>query len=104
MRTHAVLALSLVALTGGCVKNQAPEPVIVTKTVNVPIAASCVPDNLGPKPVYPDTDEALKKAEPAQGLKLMAEGRQARDARLAQVEPVIDACRNAGGQKNVGSN
>lgn len=70
------------------------EPRIVTRDVLVPVATSCVPEGLGPEPSYPDTADALKAArDAAERYLLMAQGRELRIARAAEVEPVIAACR-----------
>jgi len=91
MKTLAILPLLLVL--GACA-HAAPEPVIHTVEVKVPVAVACVPSSIRPSPTYPDTKEALKKsAGPAERYQLLAAGRLLRDQRLAEIEPVIDACR-----------
>jgi hypothetical protein len=87
-----VLILAAALLTAGCATNSR-EPVVTVKTVGLPVAVSCVPPSLGPAPSYPDTDESLRSAGPERFLQLVLAGRDLRDARLAQVEPVLDGCR-----------
>lgn len=53
-------ALILVLFVAGCA-SQPQEPVVKTVTVNVPVAVPCLKD-IGPEPVYSDTDAALKAA------------------------------------------
>ncbi|MDP2008926.1 MAG: hypothetical protein Q8K11_02000 [Phenylobacterium sp.] len=62
--------------------------------MKVAVPVTCVPDNLGAEPKYPDTDEAVR-ASPGPGdlLQLLAAGRLLRKQRAAEVEPVIRACR-----------
>jgi hypothetical protein len=71
-----------------------PEPVIRTVEVKIPVAVACVPKSLAKAPTYPDTAEALK-ASPgaADRYQLLAAGRLLRTQRLAEIEPVIEACR-----------
>ena len=81
-------------LLASCATNDAPEPVIRTVTVQVPVAVSCVPENLGPAPVYPDTPQALADApDAAARFAIIAAGRLLRIQRAAEVEPVIAGCR-----------
>jgi len=89
----AMLALGLLLLfLSGCATT--PEPKIVTKIVEVPVARACVPDNLPPRPAYADTREALKAAGAAdQRYHLMNSEWMRRDARLNLLEGVVDACR-----------
>ena len=64
--------------------------------VRVPTPVKCVPDELGPPPVYPDTDEAMKAAGgAADRYQLLAAGRILRDERLAKLEEVVKKCRQA---------
>ena len=85
MRALPLLALLLV----GCAPH-VPEPKIVTREVRVPIPVTCVPEELPPPPDYaraaPDAplDELARAA---------AIGLAQRDARLALLEPVVEACR-----------
>jgi len=71
-----------------------PDPVIVTKEVKVPVAVSCVPHDMPGKPVYVDSDDALKTApDAAERYRLVAAGRIQRENRLEQVESVLAGCR-----------
>lgn len=88
-----VIALALLA--GAC--GSTPEPRIEYRTVEVqvPIARSCVPQTLPAKPDYRVTREALVAApDAASRLTLAVAGLLERDARLVEVEPVVDACRD----------
>lgn len=91
----AILALPLAACATKPIER--PQPIIVTKEVVVPGPPSpCVPANVGPRPVYPDTDAALKAAaDAAVRYQLMAAGRKLKDARLNEIEPVIASCPKA---------
>lgn len=86
--------LPLVALLSACFGDQ-PEPIVRTVTVKVPVAVSCTPATLTAPPEYPDTDEALRNAvDAAERYMLVAAGRMLRDARLGELEPVIQNCRS----------
>lgn len=85
------LGVSLMAVAG-CAT--APEPVIRTVEVKVPVAVSCVPADLRQEPSYPDTDAALKAtAGPDDLIKLLGAGRLLRNQWLSEVRPVLKACR-----------
>jgi hypothetical protein len=65
--------------------------------VRVPTPLKCVPEDLGPAPAYPDTDQALRAAGgAADRYQLLAAGRLLRDDRLAKLEEVVKKCRQAG--------
>lgn len=64
-------------------------------TVNKPVAVACVPAGFTTAPEYPDTDEALRRApDAAERYRLVFAGRLLRDARLGELEPVIEACQS----------
>lgn len=87
----ALALLPILALAACATK---PEPMIRTVEVKVPVAADCVPKALAGPPAYPDTVQALKAAPgAADRYQLLAAGRLLREQRLAEVEPVIAACR-----------
>ena len=71
-----------------------PEPIIQIVEVKVPgPALPCVPKELGPPPVYVDSDSVLKKAkDAAERFQLLFAGRMQREARLNEIEPVISSC------------
>jgi hypothetical protein len=84
--------LPLVALTA-CKTTQAPEPIIKTVYVNVPVTQPCVPKTLGPPPQYIDTDDKLLGAkDAAERYQLLYAGRTQRNSRLGEVEPVVRSC------------
>lgn len=92
-----MVPLSLIIALAACGHTPTPEPVIVTRTVNVPVAVACIPDNLGPAPTYPDTDAAIRAAADAVArYALIAAGRLLRIQRASETEPVIEQCRSAG--------
>jgi len=73
-----------------------PTPQIVTKTVQVAVPIACKPD-VGPAPVYPDTDAALKAAPDVfQRVRLLVAGRLERIAREAQLSAALGACEGGG--------
>lgn len=83
----AALLLSGCATTG--------TPTVRTVTVDRPVAVACVPATLDGAPAYPDTDDALRGArDAAERYALIAAGRLLRIARLGEVEPVLETCRN----------
>jgi len=88
-------SIALLALLGlsACATTY-PEPRIVTHVVEVPVARSCVPAGLAAAPTYPDEDAAVRAASgPADRYRLLAAGRILRKQRLAELEPVVAACR-----------
>lgn len=90
MKTLPLIAAT--ALLAAC--SPKPEPVVRTVTVKVPVAVECVPATLGDAPAYPDSDEALRAApDAAERYRILFLGRLLRDARLAELEPVIVSCR-----------
>lgn len=89
--TSRILILAAFFGLAGCATT---EPVIRTVEVLVPYPVSCVPETLDPKPEYPDTDAALA-AEPdyAVMIGMVFAGRSLRDSRLADLEGVVEGCR-----------
>jgi hypothetical protein len=83
--TLATLALAACASTS--------EPKIVIHEVKVPVTVACVPADLPAKPAS-YADDALTASTPAdQRYIAIAGANQARKARLARIEPVIQSCR-----------
>ena len=88
-----LVALTLAGLLTGCAASS-KELAIRTVQVNVPIPVSCVPEAFPKAPAYPDSDHALKTAAGgAERYRLIQAGRILRAQRAAEVEPVIEACR-----------
>jgi hypothetical protein len=91
-----VAALGAALLLSGCgtaTVQDRPEPIVRTITVDVPVAAACVPATLAPRPSYPDTDASLRAADDAaERYLLMGAGRKLRDARLNELEPIVAGC------------
>ena len=70
-----------------------PEPVVQLVEVAVPIAVACTPD-IGPEPVYIDTDAALKAAADLfERVKLLLAGRDQRIARDEVKTTALEGCR-----------
>lgn len=87
-----VIALSVVLALGGCSADDIPR--IAARDVLVPVAARCIPDNLPMPPDYPDTQRMLIAAQDAAArYRLLIAGRDMRDARLAELEAALAACR-----------
>lgn len=64
------------------------------QVVKVPVAVSCVPATLAAEPHYPDTDaKLLAAADAAERYLLLAAGRRLRDARLGELEPIVQGCK-----------
>lgn len=90
IRSAVVIAATLLLTACG----HQPEPIVRTVTVIKPVAVACIPATLDPAGSYPDTDEALRSAvDAAERYALVAAGRMLRDARLGELEPIIQACR-----------
>lgn len=73
----------------------AREPEIRTVYVDRPVRMSCVPSNLPPPPSYRVGRSDLAAApDAAERYRLAVVGFQERDARLNEVEPVVETCRD----------
>lgn len=82
------LALSACATTD-------PEPIVRIVEVKVPVMVSCVPTNLPPRPTYRvAAGDIVAAPDAAERYRLAAAGFQERDARLNEVESVIQNCRD----------
>lgn len=98
MNHRSLFAAVLVAhLTAACASTPDPQIEVRTVEVPVPVPVSCVPRTLQPAPAYRVTRETLLAApDPAVRLTLAVAGFLEREARLGEVEPVVDGCRDAG--------
>lgn len=98
IRSPALAALWGAVLVTGCATRPkpTPSPILTPIEVVVPVATGCVPPNITPAPVYPDTDDALKSAiDAAERYLLLYAGRKLRDARLGELEPIVSGCPKA---------
>lgn len=95
MNRRSLFAAVFVAhLTAACGTSPSPEIPVQVVEVAAPTAVSCVPDNLPPKPTYRMTSDLLREAPDAAARYLLAVvGMLERDARLNEVEPVVEGCR-----------
>ena len=101
MTQPAPFIVAIVLALSGCktVVGPTPEPEVRIQQTVVERAVSCVPENLGAPPLYPDTNAALSKAaDAAVRYALIQAGRLLRIARLGEVEPVVASCREAAGE------
>lgn len=93
MKTLFLIPLILLA---GCASKPVarPEPIIVPgPPVVVAVDAPCVPKTLKGPPTYVDTKDALVRAlDAAERLQLLYAGRAQREARLNEIEPVVEGC------------
>ena len=88
-RVAALIACLLVA---ACARPPAPDPVVRTVEVAVPVATPCRP-NIGPPPTYADAPEALRQAADIfEAMKLRIAGREQRQAREAVLQAALDGC------------
>lgn len=90
----AIIAVcTALGMLGGCTTLPKEKPITAPKVVQTPISKACVPADLPAAPAtYPD--DALTASSPAdERFRLNAAANQARKARLAIVEPVIQTCR-----------
>lgn len=89
-----VVIVAVAAALSACATTD-PEPIIRIVEVKVPVAVSCVPDNLPPRPTYRvSVGDIVGAPDAAERYRLAAAGFQERDARLNEVEPVIQNCRD----------
>jgi hypothetical protein len=100
MKRLLIAAASVGLLLGACVATPSPAPPteIVTQDVDKPVAASCVPPNVGPAPTgYADDPTAMRAAKSgAARYDLSVQGSSDKTDRLNTIEPVLEACRKAG--------
>lgn len=96
MNHRALFAAVLLAhLTAACETTPEPRVEIRTVEVMVPVTRSCVPEETPPPPAYSVTRQILLAApDGAARLALAVAGMLERDARLGEVEPVLNACRD----------
>lgn len=94
MKALIVLPFLLLAACGSKQVVSAPEPIVVTKEVHVPVSTPCVPSNYDPQhPDYKDSDSALKSAEDAAvRYQLLWAGRAQRIAREKENDVAIAGC------------
>jgi hypothetical protein len=93
----SVIGIPISLLLAACATTQAPEPVVRTVEVRIPFDdPACAREalaRLGPGPVYPDTDEALRNAPNVfAGVQLLSAGRLLRIAREAAWRAAVEAC------------
>jgi hypothetical protein len=75
-----------------CATTVAPQPIVRTVTVNVPVPCPALVE-LGPEPAYVDTDNALRAAPDLfSRVKLLLQGRLTKTARLAQYAAAKASC------------
>lgn len=87
----AIPILAALLLAGCAVRPSVPR--IETVTVYKPVAAPCVPANLGPSPQYIDSDDLLKAAkDAAERFARLWDGRKQRIAREQELEAALSAC------------
>lgn len=89
-RQAAVAILLLCGSLTACAST--PEPKIITRTVNVPIAVKCAAP-LTAEPIYSDTPESLRAAPDIfSRVQLLLAGRDQRGARIAELTAAISGC------------
>lgn len=81
-----------VLLLAGCETAPKRDARIETRMVEVPIRESCIPATLPAAPPYSD-DDLKSEPDPAKRLLKVGAANQERRARLAALEPVVEACR-----------
>lgn len=75
-----------------CARPPAPDPIVRTVEVAVPIATPCRV-SVGPAPAYADSADALRQAADIfEAMKLRAAGRAQRQAREAVLQAALDGC------------
>lgn len=89
-----ILLLIILIAVSACAGSPSPEPQIRTVEVSVPVPIPCPAlAELGAEPDYPDTDAALENAPSLfERVRLMAQGRLLKNARLAQYVAARASC------------
>lgn len=92
--TSKVLFAAAALLVAGCASRPAPEPIIRTIEVPVPVPQPCPGrETAGPRKVYPDTPEAIQSAPNIfERVKLLLLAREQRIARENVLEDIVDVC------------
>lgn len=86
--------LVVCALLGGCASKGVPVAALQTQVVYKPVLKSCVPADIAPAPMYPDSKEALLAAQSAaERYRLLFAGRLLRSERLGELESIIQECK-----------
>lgn len=86
-------AVATAHLLAACATTE-PQVEIRTVEVKIPVPVSCVPRALPAPPAYEVTREVLLAApDPGTRLALAVAGFLEREARLFEVEPVVEGCR-----------
>jgi len=93
--TRSLFAATMGALLlSACASTPEPQIQIETRDVLVPVAVSCVPENLPAAPTYQVSKEDIVNAPTAEiRMQLLGVFALERAARLLEVEPVIAGCR-----------
>lgn len=94
MKRAVVFSLLVLAGCAGRASLTPPEPVVVTKTVNVATPVPCAAlAKLGPEPDYADTDAALRAAPDIfEQARLLSKGRLQRIKRGSEYIAARVAC------------
>lgn len=97
MRARLIASLGVAVLwpllTAGSCATTSGGPPPAPREVRVVVPVKCNPQ-IGPEPVYPDTDAALRAAPSwFERLKMVAAGRVLRIAREGELKAALDACR-----------
>ncbi|OGT54672.1 MAG: hypothetical protein A3E01_09990 [Gammaproteobacteria bacterium RIFCSPHIGHO2_12_FULL_63_22] len=91
-----LLAIAVTLVLAACATDRpAPEPIVRTVEVKVPVQVPCRPE-LGEEPAYPDTDEALAMAPDIfVGVQLLKSGRGLRIQRDREKTAALAGCAGA---------
>lgn len=94
MKRAAIISLLALASCAGHAGLTPPEPVVVTKTVNVAVPVPCdALAKLGPEPDYADTDAAVRAAPDIfEQARILSKGRLQRIKRGAEYIAARVAC------------
>lgn len=92
-RILAALACFPMLTAGMCSTTGQSEPHVVIQRVEIPVPVSCLV-HLDPRPLYPDTKEALRAAAPDidKQVGLLLAGQGLRDAWEDQAEAALKGC------------
>jgi hypothetical protein len=100
VRGALICAMIGAALTpAACAGRQPPPPEYITQEVLIPVPVPCVPDRpeLRGEPEYEVTLADLAAATGPTRYRLLWSAFMERTARLAQLEPVVQGCRDVEG-------
>ena len=96
-RVLSIIAVAVALILAGCATPAAPEPVVRTVQVQIPVATPCLDADEAAVPAWRVTLEAVAAARGPQRLRLAVAALAEREAWAARTQPTLEACAGLGG-------